>query len=66
MVTYLLLQIPLLVTHHDGCHNYTSSYQHPIAVLVNNDNCTVSEKVTTAHQAGVDLLVIAGSVVCVV
>ncbi|XP_065886361.1 signal peptide peptidase-like 2B [Dysidea avara] len=57
--------VPLLVpdiTNHDGCHNYTISYHHHVAILVNNDNCSVSDKVITAHQAEVDLLVIAGSV----
>lgn len=47
----------------DGCHNFSTNYsQH--AVLVNNANCSVDDKLRTAQFADVKLLIISGTLVC--
>ena len=47
----------------DGCHVFSSNCNHS-AVLINAANCSVDDKLRTAQLAGVQLLLISGSLVC--
>jgi len=51
-------------SNQDGCHNFSTKYNHSVALLINNANCSVDDKLSTAHFADVQLLLIAGSLVC--
>ena len=59
------LQVKLVIADDkDGCDNFTINYNHSTAVLINNANCSVNDKLRTAHIAGVHLLIISGTLVC--
>lgn len=60
------LQVKLIIpdsNEQDGCHNFTTNYNDS-AILINNVNCSIDDKLRTAHLADVQLLLISGTLVC--
>ena len=59
------LQVNLVIpddSEKDGCHVFSTNYSHS-AVLINSANCSVEDKLQSAQLAGVQLLLISGSLV---
>ena len=60
----MTLIIPDHDSEQDGCHNFSANVSPPSAVLINNADCSVDVKVRSAQFAGVQLLIISGTLVC--
>lgn len=59
----MTLIIPDDDSEQDGCHNFSANVSPPSAVLINNADCSVDVKVRSAQFAGIQLLIISGTLV---